>query len=371
MRKIYLFLGILLMASANVWGSYYCQGEVYARPEGGGKVYVSQSVASLDDCTEPSKTTKWGSQNNHQKNVEVTFYAYAKPENTYRFLGWKSTDSEEAEIVSTVADGYVFTGRTENNDQGGTTYAKRYAYFEKVESISDAQTAEEMNALLSDINGMTFEELAITRPVYRNTHYNTLCLPFAMDADQIAASSLAGAEIKEFTGASVVGDELRLDLSPVSEIEAGKPYFIKYSNADALSQLDFEDVTVNAADPQAVEFNGVRLQGTYVPFEMSAQSELDYNGGYVFLGQNDQLFWPGDAGTIKPFRAYFHVDINSGSAGAPMRRGMPAVFNEVNTTTDVENVQGNKVQSTKLIENGQVIIIRNGVRYNAAGQIVK
>lgn len=37
----------------------------------------------------------------------------------------------------------------------------------------------------------------------------------------------------------------------------------------------------------------------------------------------------------------------------------------------VQNVQKDNVQSTKVIENGQVIIIRNGVRYNVAGAQVK
>ncbi|MBR3408130.1 MAG: hypothetical protein IKG86_04740 [Paludibacteraceae bacterium] len=40
-------------------------------------------------------------------------------------------------------------------------------------------------------------------------------------------------------------------------------------------------------------------------------------------------------------------------------------------TTGVENVQGDNVQSTKVIENGVLYIIRDGVRYNAQGQIVK
>jgi len=39
--------------------------------------------------------------------------------------------------------------------------------------------------------------------------------------------------------------------------------------------------------------------------------------------------------------------------------------------TDIENVQGDNVQSTKFIENGMLIIEKNGVRYNAQGQIVK
>ena len=71
-------------------------------------------------------------------------------------------------------------------------------------------------------------------------------------------------------------------------------------------------------------------------------------------------------GTLKAHKAY---TIYGGGSGAPKR--MRFIFEDEQQATGVENVQGDKVQSTKIIENGQVIIIRNGVRYNAAGQIVK
>ena len=37
----------------------------------------------------------------------------------------------------------------------------------------------------------------------------------------------------------------------------------------------------------------------------------------------------------------------------------------------VENVQGNKVQSTKVIRDGQLLIEKNGVLYNAQGAVIK
>ena len=70
---------------------------------------------------------------------------------------------------------------------------------------------------------------------------------------------------------------------------------------------------------------------------------------------------------LQAHKAY--IDLNgSGMAQAPKR--MPFVFNGEQTATGVENVQGN-VQSTKVIENGVLFIIKNGVKYNAMGQIVK
>ena len=46
------------------------------------------------------------------------------------------------------------------------------------------------------------------------------------------------------------------------------------------------------------------------------------------------------------------------------------VFSE-KITTGIENMAAPQNGVVKTIENGQFVIIREGVRYNAAGQIVK
>ena len=216
------------------------------------------------------------------------------------------------------------------------------------------------------------DELIIDRPVLNNM-YNTLCLPFDMNAAQIAASSLNGVEIREFTGASVEGTTLNLSVGdPVNAVVAGRPYFVKYSAASQLDDLHFEDVTINNAllDNMAVTFDGVTFKGTFTPFVMP--NGLNFQGGYLFLGQNNQLFWPNTSNPLKPFRAYFYVDVESSTPGnAPKYRGMPArIVEGKNVVTGVENAQSAN-QSTKVIVNGQLIIIKNDVRYNAQGQIVK
>lgn len=70
------------------------------------------------------------------------------------------------------------------------------------------------------------------------------------------------------------------------------------------------------------------------------------------------------SGTLAAHKAY--IVLGGGGAGAPKR--MRFIFN---TPTNVENVHGGNVHSTKVLENGQLIIIKNGVRYNAQGMIVK
>ena len=42
-----------------------------------------------------------------------------------------------------------------------------------------------------------------------------------------------------------------------------------------------------------------------------------------------------------------------------------------NVSTDIDQLQGNEVQSTKMIKDGQVLILRNGKTYTMQGQEVK
>ena len=232
--------------------------------------------------------------------------------------------------------------------------------------------ANDVADFIANNDGQTFDELIIDRPVYSGM-YNTLCLPFNMDALQIAASSLNGVEIREFAGASVVGDALYISVSePVDAIVAGRPYFIKYNAALPLENMTFEDVVINNADLDAnqVNYNGVTMMGTFGPFMMNAQTGFETDG-YVFLGQNNQLYWPNTTNAIKPFRAYFKINI-SGGGTMPIKRGMPVKISEPNNMpTEIEGVMVEENIGRKIIENGQLIIVRNGVYYNAEGQIVK
>ncbi len=69
------------------------------------------------------------------------------------------------------------------------------------------------------------------------------------------------------------------------------------------------------------------------------------------------------SGTLAAHKAY--ATISGGAAYAPKK--LRFVFN---TATGIDNT-GAAVKSEKRLENGQLIIIKNGVRYNAQGQIVK
>ena len=71
--------------------------------------------------------------------------------------------------------------------------------------------------------------------------------------------------------------------------------------------------------------------------------------------------------TLGAHKAYLIYDAPAGPNSAPAR----FVFKHENQATGVENVQSDKVQCTKVIRDGQLIIIKDGKEYNAQGLIIK
>ena len=294
---------------------------------------------------------------------EVPFTA--TPNTGESFYGWLDADNKTLSTESTF-------NMAINEDMTLT------AYFDPaptVVEIGDPNSASEIETFLTTYNGQTIDELIIDRPVLNNM-YNTLCLPFDMNAAQIAASSLNGIEIYELEDVSVENDELYLYTgAQKNAIVAGRPYLVKFSDASQLDQLTFANVVVNNANltEEAVTIKGVTFTGTFQPVVLGAQTELNFNGGHLFLGQNNQLFWPNTNNPLKPFRAYFTVNVDAGqAAGMPMRRGMPAHIGQpAQMPTGVESIQPSAVSSQKVMIDGVLYIIRGEHMYDAQGQMVK
>lgn len=204
--------------------------------------------------------------------------------------------------------------------------------------------------------------MTIKREIQRNGHFNTICLPFDLNEEQIAASSLNGAEIFEFSDAQLNDGELHLDFKKVTSTVAGTPYLFRYNvNEPNMMELNFKGVIISELTAgTSRDFGSVTLRGTLKePVELSAQSEG--NIALLFLGANDTFFWPTTTKTVNPFRAYF-------TTGTPLLGAPARIRTQGNVATDLESVINSSEGVQKLLENGQIIILRNGIRYNIAGQ---
>lgn len=208
-------------------------------------------------------------------------------------------------------------------------------------------------------------EVDIFRTLRKAGCFNTLTLPF--NVPNIASSPLTGAEVYEFVGATVVDNALQLDISPLtgSALTAGTPYLIQWPNpGEVMTRLSFTGISW---DTDQTADNAGTGQVTFHGFYGKTHISDGANHSNLFLGANNTLFWPAanDNSSMLGFRAYFQVN---SVQQAPAYRGMPATLNIVSTPTNMGQVQDDKVQSTKVLRNGQIFIIRNGEQYSITGQ---
>ena len=122
----------------------------------------------------------------------------------------------------------------------------------------------------------------------------------------------------------------------------------------SLTPSDGSAVTFDPAanQLQGVDEDAVAPTNCYVLSGKSADNTVQGVGFYEYHG------------TLAAHKAYL---IYSGSS-APKR--MRFIFNNEQQATGIDNA-AEALRSEKRIENGQLIIIKNGVRYNAQGQVVK
>ena len=215
-------------------------------------------------------------------------------------------------------------------------------------------------------NGQTLD-IQIGRTITCTGYFNTICLPFSLPT--LDGTPLEGAELWAFKYAKVENEELLFRIVEASSIEAGKPYFIQFAAGDPIENPLFKNVTISATagqhigDASVAQLCGILKPETFAPDDKTK----------LFLYNENALYWwTGDHNSqLKSFRAYFYVNTTSGANYSPIRHGMIArIIKEEQTATGVDNVQGDNVQCIKMIENDQIVIIKNGVKYNVQGQVI-
>ena len=187
--------------------------------------------------------------------------------------------------------------------------------------------------------------------------WNTISLPFALNATQIADIFGLGTQVTKLTSSNLKSStEIDLQFTAVTEMEAATPYLIHpTNNVDAGAVV--EDVTINVT-PNPITADITQMIPVLKTEYFTGQDNT------FFLGPNDNLYNKSADGKIKGLRAYFKFSTLTPAQLNNLRARV--VFNE-NAATGVDNIITSETP-TKLIQNGQLIIIRNGEKYNIQGQ---
>lgn len=183
--------------------------------------------------------------------------------------------------------------------------------------------------------------------------YGTICLPGQ-------ANRMSGAIFYELAGR----DTKFAYLDEVTELKAGTPY-IFYATSNTLT-VTYDGTT---ADDAKENVNG--MYGTFtkiIDTQTAGSARNILEGNYVVY--NNELLLCGTGCGLYEYRAYVNVDEISTNvpAAVPGRRRVSMGVQGENTTTDFENITNGENNTIKVIEKGQLFIIRNGEKYNIQGQ---
>ncbi|MBQ7698162.1 MAG: InlB B-repeat-containing protein [Paludibacteraceae bacterium] len=281
-----------------------------------------------------------------------------------------------ASLTATPNDYYQFDSWSDDGVQnhsvtvtGAATYTASFTLNTSV-AINDNEETSYYSTLLSTYNGETINA-QLMRTFYAGM-WNTVCFPFDLTASQITASDMRTATF--YTLSSVTGDAaegLDFNVSEVTSLSARTPYLVQVSGANIVNPV-FEGVTLAASaftnNTTGTNVGDTRFFGTVHPTSLV----VGENSGFLFLGQNNQLYWPNVANDIRAFRAYFY------SGNSTVQAVHPRVRLVVRPETPTDVIEGYNadtwsavVPARKVLDNGNLIIERDGIRYNAVGQVIR
>ena len=186
---------------------------------------------------------------------------------------------------------------------------------------------------------------AYTRENLTVGNYGTICLP-----RDVAAGDYSGAEFYQV----VERTSDYITLEEVTELAAGQAYIFAATATTLTCTYSGSTVAAPAPASTANVLQGVFDDGT-VP------------SGMWFL-HNNKLYLSDGSNAVGANRAYL-TDLTPSAAPVPGRKHVRMPIQRI--ATDISNVQGNDVQCTKLIRDGQLYLLYNGTMYNVQGLEIK
>lgn len=194
-------------------------------------------------------------------------------------------------------------------------------------------------------------------------YLNTVCLPFALSADQVAEVFGEGSVVSDYT--SVTGTVM--NFTPVTEMAANHPYIV-----DATETFDTKNisgVTLKTIVKDENRVDRMNAEETFIADYVGSPSVYRFasvDGDQLFLGKDGKLYRPNAEGKLKGMRAYFEVLGGTGN-GAKVNIGgglssIDKLMNGEAMTGRVYNLNGQYVGNT-LDGLAKGLYIMNGKKY--------
>ena len=185
----------------------------------------------------------------------------------------------------------------------------------------------------------------------------TVCLP--------NASIARGVTVYEYKGADEIGKIVFDELGANELLVAGKPYIFQVNETNARFYYNTAPAVDDPDNSTALKGNlGATI--TFAPGSPEAEN--------VYFVK-DHAFWMAKNTGVKigQYRCYLQMDEVSAvtSSPAPGRRRITLGVQGEQVATGIDQVPSDQVQSTKVIIDGHLYILRGEKMYDAKGQLVK
>jgi len=258
-----------------------------------------------------------------------------------KYVAFKATASEQGACIfiddfgifspTTPASAWqtVATAETAATISGLATN-KTYEY--QIQSIKEGEDASEWSELgefslvtldcegdnsdlIKMFDGKFAHVTLANRTFFQDGTWNTICLPFDLDPDQIAASPLADADVRLFEGSSVNDNTVTLNFTEEGEAlgyfsrydypgyVGGMPYIVKWASGTGIENAAFANVTITNYQYSWGDTSGdvqITFNGLYDKYEFASD-----NTSFLFVGADNKLNYPLAGATIGATRGYF------------------------------------------------------------------
>ena len=268
-------------------------------------------------------------------------------------------------------DGYVFAGWNTKADGSGTAFdidnlpSGEDVTFEALWLPEDLVLYDDCDntALLNRYMGLTVSSVTFAGRTISAASANTLCLPFSLNSEQLAASPLAGARVWDFHSAVRTGDLINVTMDLTDAIEAGYPYLVQ-PMSDVVEPV-FHNVRISSVAEETLGNGTVTFIAAQKPFMFTAG-----DASRLFLGAGNTLHAAAVSKPMRAYRAWFQL---SESAAVAVRRAMLTLGNERPLPTDImpaENSTQDDSTPKFVMTDGRLTILRNGTYYDLCGNPV-
>ena len=172
----------------------------------------------------------------------------------------------------------------------------------------DSQDFYDNEHRLSNHVGQARNVLISGRTLYKDGRWNLLCLPFALTS--LTGTPLEDAEVRTFAATSTYANgNLTLNFTdPISATEAGKPYLVRWSSGDNVTDPVFNNVTIDENMPSIENTDGnIRFVGNF------SNTTLDANTTeYLYFGDDGLLHYPyGTDYSLNALRGHFEITLEN------------------------------------------------------------